>query len=347
MRLFGFTMIRNGVSFDYPFRESFTSLSKIAEKVYVALGDGEQETQDIVRAMDFVHVIPTKWDDELRKGGLIFSQQTNVALEALRKDHRKEPGTWGFYIQGDEVLHEEDYATILRDIARAEETGCDAVTFRYLHFWQDHHSVAINKKWYPHEIRAVKLDAEIWSWGDAQSFTGQKKVYSSDATIYHYGHVRDQSAYLSKKADNLRRYHDDKKLSKYQRKERRFDRQTEILPFWGKHPLVMKERMERLGGIWELPPANEVTIVGDRSKISDQIAENINAHKVYFVSSTKEIPKSSRENVVIMRPAFWQKILYWTWVPLKMRSKLAREWTDDFKLVLKLSERGIGIRTKG
>jgi hypothetical protein len=346
MKLFGFTMIRNGVKFDYPFRESLFSLAKITEKVYVALGEGEDETEKIVMDMNFVQAIPTKWDDNLRKGGIILSQQTNVALEALRRDHGKISGTWGFYIQGDEVLHEEDYATILRDIALADEAGCDAVSFRYLHFWQDHHSIAINKKWYPHEIRAVKLDAEIWSWGDAQSFTGQENVYESDATIYHYGHVRDQSAYLSKKADILKRYHDDGKLSKYQRKERRFDKQTEVLGFWGKHPLVMKERMERLGGIWELPPAKQVTIVGDRSKISDQIAENINAHKVYFVSSTKEVGKISRKNVVIMRPNFWQKILYWTWVPVKMRSKLAREWTEDFKLVLKLSERGIGIRTK-
>ena len=339
-------MIRNGVKFDYPFRESFLSLAEITEKVYVALGAGEDETERIVNEMSFVRVIPTKWDDDLRKGGLILSQQTNIALEALRKDHSRTPGAWGFYIQGDEVLHEDDYAAILRDIAQAEEAGCDAVSFRYLHFWQDHHSLAVNRKWYPQEVRAVKIDSEIRSWGDAQGFKGQKKVYESDAAIYHYGHVRDQSAYISKKADILKRYHDDKKLSRYQRRERRLDRQTEVLPFWGNHPMIMRERIERLGGVWALPPAEEIFIVGDRSKISDRIAENINARRVHFAASMKNISGIPRKNIIVMNPTVWQKLFYRTRVPDRMRSKLAREWTEDFKLVLKLSERGIGIRVK-
>ena len=124
-----------------------------------------------------------------------MSSSKFAALEALRADKKSDPEAWGFYLQCDEILHEDDFELIKEDFEKAQASGCDAISFRYFHFWMDHHHVAINKKWYPQEIRAVKVDSECESWGDAQSFRKVKKVYESDARIYHYGHVREQESY--------------------------------------------------------------------------------------------------------------------------------------------------------
>lgn len=344
VKIYGFTLLRNGIKYDYSFRECLNSLAPVCESIYLALGKGEDETSAAVSKLPKIHVIPTVWDESLREGGLILSQQTNIALEELRSDHGSETDSWGFYLQCDEVIHEEDYSLIQKDFERAQEEGCDAISFRYLHFWMTHHHIAINKKWYPQEIRAVKLDSECESWGDAQSFRKVKKVYQSEARIYHYGHVREEDKYKEKKADILKLYHSDTKISKYKRREKKFDDMTETLLYWGKHPEVMKERILRMGDVWAMDSVSSVYIVGNPDNYSDAFKKRISADKVYWVEKVSEVPRENRDSAVIVEPNFINKWTRPSKVPVKMRSKLALEWNPDFYLTLKLSEKGIGLK---
>lgn len=343
-RIFGFTLLRNGVKYDYSFRECLESLSKVTEKVYLALGKSEDSTEEAVSDLDFLKIKQTVWDDSLRKGGLILSQQTNEALDFLREDHKKTPGSWGVYLQCDEVFHEEDYELIKEDIRKAEEEGCDTMTFRYFHFWMNHHSVAINKKWYPQEIRAIKLDSDIESWGDAQSFRNHSKTYHSEARIFHYGHVREEESYKNKKKDILTLYHSDEKLPKYKRRERRFDRQTECLDFWGNHPLLMKDRIERLGDIWNVPERESAYIVLNGQQIHQDFIKKINAKNVQVCHSLSEVPRKERKFAAILNPSLIEKMLYRSHVPSQMRSKIAHPWNNETILLFKLSEKGIGLK---
>lgn len=339
--LYGFTLLRNGVKYDYCFRESLLSLSYICREVYLALGKSEDGTENAVKDFDFLQIIPTHWDEQLREGGLILSQQTNVALNALRAAKRDEKEAWGFYLQCDEVIHEDDRELIWKDVQRAEEQGYDAISFRYLHFWKDHHHIAINKKWYPQEIRAVKLNSLARSWGDAQSFVGQQRVYESEARIFHYGHVREQDKYKNKKEDILKLYHRDEKLLKYQRREKRFDDATETLAYFGPQPRVMKERMEAMGDLWTLPKRRVAYIVGDKSELDEKSIAKIWAEKTIFVSRPGKVPVAERDHAVVLNPRLWDKILRRDHVPSKMRSKLARKWGAEFMLTLKLSAKEI------
>ncbi len=341
--LYGFTLLRNGVKYDYCFEESLKSLAGVSEKVYLALGAGEDSTEEKVQALPKIHSIPTVWDDSLREGGLILSQQTNIALDGLRADHGENEAAWGFYLQCDEVLHEDDYELIKRDVQKAQDEGCDTIAFRYLHFWQSHHEIAINKKWYPQEIRCVKLKTSIESWGDAQTFRHHQKVYYSEARIFHYGHVREESSYHEKKRDILRLYHADHRLSKYKRRERRYDNQTETLTYLGPHPQLMQERIERLGEKFQFPIKEHVYIVGEADHYSDLIKNNIRGEQVHWVSTLSEVPKRARASAVLLNPNLWQKFRYRSLVPEKMRSPLALPWNPDFILTLKLSEKGIGV----
>lgn len=341
MKVFGFTLLRNGVKYDYSFAESLQSLSPLCQKIYLALGDGEDSTADALARYDFLKIIPTVWDDSLREGGLILSQQTNVALEALRKDQREEKGCWGIYLQADEVIHERDYDLIRQDLKKAEETGCDAVRFRYLHFWQSHHHIAINKKWYPQEIRAVRLDSQVESWGDAQSFRHTKKVYESDAFIYHYGHVREEESYQEKKKGFLRMYASDQNLEKYTEKSEKKDANTEVLAFWSSHPKVMHERIRRLG---EEPVARElekVFILGKKEEVPAFHEDNVRAKEVTWVSSVPRL-RGDDEKVVYLGENWLNKLRFGEKTPQQMRSKLARPWSKEFQFVLRLSAQGIG-----
>jgi hypothetical protein len=343
MNLFGFGLLRNGVKYDYCFQESLQSLSDIVEEVYLALGDSDDGTEEKLNFLKNLKILPTVWNLENREGGIILSEQTNIALDSLRKDHHGEQD-WGIYLQCDEVFHESDYDLVKRDIQKAQETGCDVVAFRYLHFWQSHHKIAINKKWYPQEIRAVKLDSKIESWGDAQSFRHYEKVYYSEARIFHYGHVREEDKYKDKKESILKLYHSDKKLPKYQRREKRFDNQTETLNFWGLHPAVMKNRIERLGEKWLPEKKEKVYIVGKKEEIDIDIPFKIYADHLVWVKSIFEVPKNDRRtNAVILKPDLITKFIYPSNIPDAMRSKLAKPWNLRFKSLLKFYEKDIGV----
>jgi hypothetical protein len=152
-KIFGFTFIRNGIKYDYSFIEAITCLTQICQEVFVSVGDCEDQTLIEVKKIPRVTIIETKWDMSLRQGGLILSQQTNLILNQLRNVHGKTDDAWGIYLQCDEIFHENEYQKIKQDIEQAEKSGADTISFRYLHFWQSHHQIAINKKWYPHEIR--------------------------------------------------------------------------------------------------------------------------------------------------------------------------------------------------
>jgi len=340
--IYGFTLLRNGVKYDYSFRECLESLAPICKSVYLALGDSDDGTKEAVSDMDFLKITPTIWDDALKEGAIILSQQTNVALESLRVDKRSEAESWGFYLQCDEVIHEEDYELLKADFQKAEDEGCDAISFRYYHFWLDHHSIAINKKWYPQEIRAVKVDSAAESWGDAQSFKNVKKVYQSEARIYHYGHVREEDKYKSKKADILKLYHSDEKMAKYKRREKRFDDMTETLLYLGSHPKIMKDRIERMGDVFFPDKADHVYILGDKSEFPANVNDKIFSNHVTWCDSLFEVPIAQRKYAILLKANWFQKLMYRSKVPKKMRSKLALPWSNETVLMLKLSEKGVG-----
>ena len=328
--IYGFTLLRNGLKYDYSFLESLKSLAPLCRHVVLALGEGEDDTEAALSGLDFLQIAPTVWDEKLRRGGLILSQQTNVALEHLRSSVDAE-NAWGIYLQADEVLHEQDVERIRSDIAAAEEQGCDVVRFRYFHFWQSHHKVAINKKWYPQEIRAVRLRSAVESWGDAQSFRGFNKVYESDAFVYHYGHVREEEKYEAKKAGFFRMYAGDEGLKKYVAKMEKKDARTETLDFWGPHPAVMKERIERMGERFTVSRVESVSILS-APKLEHL---KIRAKEVLWNRPGGEVTVSWRGH--------WTRRLLRREFPFAMRSKLARPWSEETRLMLLLARAGVGV----
>ncbi len=98
MKVSGFTFVRNGVKYDYPFIESISSLLPVCDEVVVAVGQSEDDTLKRIQSLHSpkIRILETVWDESIRKGGTILSQQTNLALDQI-------DGDWGIYLQADEV----------------------------------------------------------------------------------------------------------------------------------------------------------------------------------------------------------------------------------------------------
>jgi hypothetical protein len=102
-------------------------------------------------------------------------------------------GTWGVYIQADEVLHESG-APLIRDALHAcdGEPHVEGLLVDYLHFYGDFRTIATDRHWYRREVRVVRLGGEIRSYRDAQGFrvgAGERRVRAraTGAPMFHYG----------------------------------------------------------------------------------------------------------------------------------------------------------------
>lgn len=338
MTLHGFALLRNGVMYDYPFRESLLSLAPLVKTTVMALGDSKDETEAQVKALGLpVDIVPTVWDESVRQSGLILSQQTNIALEHLKKNYGGEDA-WGFYLQSDEAIHEDDYDVILKDIRRANELGYDAVRFHYLHFWQAYNRLAINWWWYPQEIRAIKLNTTIQSYGDAQSFENCKKVYQSDARIFHYGHIREEKAYVKKYDDfHLWWHNTEDKLAKAKRKFQKRIASVKTIPYLASHPKVMEAR----AGGYRYPVLETVNIVGDKSKLSAEFLKKVCAKNIYWQSSKRQV--THKGPVVFLEGSRWEQFWDFSKVPTAHPSKIGAPWPYELWASLKFSERGVYI----
>lgn len=345
VKLFGFGVLKNGVKFDFPFKESILSMEPITEQVYFALGDSEDATNDEFKKFEFCKTMNTVWDKSLLDGKVI-SVETNKALNFLKTDlgENKLKGAWGIYLQADEVIHEDDYEIIMKDLEYCEANGFDAISFRYLHFWKTHHHIAVTKNWYPHEIRIIKLDSNIESWGDGQSFKNHSGVFFSEARIFHYGHVREQKAYAEKMRFQSSFHHAENLVEEKLKKDAENSKKHKTNYYFGTHPLVMRERILRMNDIWELPKVAEVAIVGKAEKYSSKLLKQIAADKVSWFKSVSDVPEGLRSSMVLTEPTLLDYFLKRAVPNLKMKSKHALPWSDDFKLVMQLSSRRIGFR---
>ena len=308
--------------------------------MFVALGDSDDGTEAQLAEFKNIVIVPTVWDEAMRKSGLILSVQTNIALEALRAKH---PRGWAVYLQADEVLNERDFPKIREDLAKAEAAGCDSLSFRYLHFWQSYYQVAIDWRWYPHEIRAVRLDSALESYGDAQSFRPIANRFETEATVFHYGHVREPAAYEKKKADFGRWWHNDEDLKRVLEKGAKRDRHERTIAYLGPHPSFMKSRITE-----SFPPAPDgpVVVYGSREEFG-ALAGRVR-NPLEFSSRIADLWRAGPARSVLLEPLpFWAWFLrfcgFRSQVPPAMHSPQARPWPKPFRALLKFSEKGIRV----
>ena len=250
MKVSGFSFIKNALIYDFPIVEAIKSILPICDEFVVAVGESDDKTLDLITQIDpdKIKIIETQWDESLREGGRVLALETDKAFAQLSED-----SDWAFYIQGDEVVHEKYLDTIYDGMAKCKEDAqIDGLLFKYLHFYGSFDYVGASSKWYKHEIRVVRNDKSIYSYRDAQGFrkgdNEKLRVKAIDAYMYHYGWVKEPATMQNKLENNSKYWHDDQWIDDNVRTEVNsyaYDRHVnELKHFTGKHPQLMKERIE-------------------------------------------------------------------------------------------------------
>jgi glycosyltransferase involved in cell wall biosynthesis len=250
MKVAGFSFVRNAVRYDYPIVEAITSILPICDEFVVAVGRSDDETLERIRAIDSpkLRILETVWDDTLREGGQVLAAETNKALAALAPDT-----DWAFYIQGDEVVHEDDLPRIRAAMAQyLPDARVEGLLFRYRHFYGSYRYVGDSRRWYRREVRIVRHTGQVVSWKDAQGFRtreGRKlRVRPIDAAIHHYGWVRPPDVQRQRLDHFGALYHDDAFRVRHAERFLAFDYGSidSLAPFQGTHPAVMQPRIARM-----------------------------------------------------------------------------------------------------
>lgn len=259
------TLIKDAIRLDYPIIESINSLLPYVDEYCVNIGESIDGTEAMI-SKHFgenkkVKLFFTKWEDK-SFGTAFFCNQTNYVIDKCK-------GDYVFYIQADEVIHENDgnkIKTWIEKLDRSDKQGC---TLDYLHF--EKHPSLIRKTYkdgydaYDYELRLFKNNGLLHSFGDGQSFCfyedlldprgpqpalhRKERFLESDINIYHYGYLRDPKKLYNKKKELEEFYqveHPDRKESIIKDKDGNyiFNPPEKLKQFNGTHPLVMKERLE-------------------------------------------------------------------------------------------------------
>jgi glycosyltransferase involved in cell wall biosynthesis len=261
----GFTFIRNGVKFDYPFLESIRSFLPVVDELVVAVGDCEDSTRELLLSLSSpkLKIVDTVWDPHLRSGGSILAQQTNVALDHIS-------GDWGFYLQGDEVIHEDDQAIIRQACLEALPLNqIEGLLFDYVHFYGGYQWIGNSRRWYRREVRIIRNGIGVRSWGDAQGFRRQGKklhVQPVNARIYHYGWVKPPKAQQDKLRSFHRLWHSDERAERMVKEgpEYAYEDGGRLKLFAGTHPAVMHDRVKAQSWEFEYQPERLKVPVKDR-----------------------------------------------------------------------------------
>lgn len=255
MKISGFTILRHGVQFDYPFLESIRSLLPLVDEFIINVGYGEDTTLDVLKEFSKnegqgkIILFESKWpfdDPEKKKGGQILSEQTNLALERCS-------GDWCFYLQADEVLHEEDHE-IIRNACEFYDNKpeIDGLLFHYIHFYGSFDVIRLGRGAYRREVRIVR-NKKCKSIGDAQSFrtisNEKPSVALIPASIYHYGWVRPPEVMKKKTEFMDTLYHSDGNGTG---DNYRYKKILGLTFFKKSHPIYMKNRILEKKWIWDL-----------------------------------------------------------------------------------------------
>lgn len=230
----GFTFIRNGVELGFPFEASIRSLLPLVDEFVIAVGASADATLERVRAIadPKIRIIETRWNERMADRGFVYAQQKMIAQFACT-------GDWAFYLEGDEVVHEDDLAAIRASLVRHHNNSeVEALVFDYHHFYGSPDWVSISPGWYRRECRLIRNtirsyapDGQYWLVTTDHKKGRNPRAALANATIYHYGWIR-RNEDLQKKLDQVSKYW---ATPAAQVRYSQFDRRA-LRAFTGRHP---------------------------------------------------------------------------------------------------------------
>ena len=262
MKVSGFTFLRNGQKLGYPFVASIRSILPIVDEFVIALGPCDDDTEKMLHEIgnQKIRIIPTTWNERIRSDysvkGFVFGQQKSIALFNCT-------GDWAFYLEADEVLHENDLPKIRAAMEKhLDDERVEALAFDYLHFYGNKNTIAWSPGWYRSEVRIIRNTIPAWS-SESLFFNvvvGHKesrhpRAAQTGATIHHYGWVRSE-AQMNLKAGATHKYWENALAAKVDYSK--IDAAALKL-FSGTHPKVIQGWLPKAEGGFQADPHHQLT----------------------------------------------------------------------------------------
>ncbi|MDI6743452.1 MAG: glycosyltransferase [Smithella sp.] len=240
MNVSGFTIVRNAVKFNYPAIESIRSILPICDEFIVNVGDSEDQTLELIKGINSpkIKIIQSRWD--IIRGKEVLAEQTNLALGHCQ-------GDWAFYLQSDEVAHEDDLPRLKRLMRKYEnDANVDALRFKWLHFFGSYYRYRVDAGWFQKADRIIKNNGKVESFGDAYAFRRKDQRplnrINSGGFIYHYGWVQP-SGIMTQRRINAEDIGFTSLLPSEKTQDYDYGGLDRFPVYFGTHPQVMRERV--------------------------------------------------------------------------------------------------------
>jgi len=213
-RLGGSMFIRNGIRYDYCFREALASLCAVCDEVVILDAGSDDGTIDVLKeiaanTVNLTLYTGATWECE-RPG---YPGKDRLAVLANQaKDLLSPACNWHFMLQADEVIHEDSFPAI-RKIVEEDDPAMLAVAVRRLNLYGDmnHHvrlgdmPAGFGKPCNDAPIRLARR--QYVALGDAESLGGVPSHsdfnfdYVDRIITFHYGYVRNPIVEVNKVLD--------------------------------------------------------------------------------------------------------------------------------------------------
>ena len=257
MKVSAFTFIKNGQLLGYPFIQSIKSILPIVDEFIINVGLGEDNTLDEIEKINDpkIRIIQSHWNDNMKDRGFVYGQQKMVAQYNCT-------GDWAFYIEGDEIYHENDLDRIYMSMKEhLNNANVEALIFDFYHFYGNGNSYLDSPGWYRAEARIIKNslrtyapDGLFWLFFDSNKNGRYPKARHTGANCYHYGWVRSENQ-MNLKSEKVQKYWggNAKKID-YSKMD-----QSIIREFKGTHPKIIQNWLPNDIELFKVDPSYKLT----------------------------------------------------------------------------------------
>jgi len=252
MKVSAFTFIKNGQILGYPFIQSIQSILPIVDEFVINVGQSEDDTLTLIQSINDpkIRIIQSIWNDNMHDRGYVYGQQKMIAQFNCT-------GDWAFYIEGDEVYHEDDLDKIKASMqAHVDNPEVEALVFDFYHFYGNANSYLDSPGWYRSEARIIKNsvrsyapDGLFWLVLDSNKNGRYPKAKHIGARCYHYGWVRSEEQ-MNLKSEKVQQYWGGEPAKiDYSQMD-----QSIIKEFSGTHPKIVQDWLPQDKGIYQVDP---------------------------------------------------------------------------------------------
>ena len=252
MKVSAFTFIKNGQLLGYPFIQSIKSVLPIVDEFIINVGKSEDNTLELISSISSpkIRIIESEWNDTMQDRGYVYGQQKMIAQFNCT-------GDWAFYIEGDEIYHEDDLEQITRVMKmHLNDSNVEALVFDFNHFYGNGNSLLVSPGWYRSEARIIKNsvrsyapDGLFWLVLESNKKGRYPKAKHTGVTCHHYGWVRSEDQ-MNLKSSKVKKYWGSNHVEiDYAQMD-----QSIIQKFQGSHPKIINNWLPKETGLYQTDP---------------------------------------------------------------------------------------------